>query len=207
MDTSVLQTIVKFMLIGTVSFGAGFFMVDIARKRARFRDGWYYLTPGPAVWIAVVLGAVATAFFCFIYLVMGNARPDASVQMKWLLGMAVAFDIVTVCIAYVTIVEDVRWNDSYLERRTLGFGQLRMSWHELSAFGYEAATGYWWVSAHGGPRVRFSPYSNGFPQLCAKIIEHFPMNLPPADRDLVLEHAVPARAAAARSGWPRVNAG
>lgn len=197
MDAGFLQSVIKYLLIGTVAFGVNFFLALLGRRRARDRDGWRYLTPGPMMWIAVVLGALATAFFCLLYF-GGSSRPDADTQMKWVLGLAAAFDLMTMAIAYTIIVEEVRWNDTHLERRTFLFGKLRMSWHELAAFGFEPASGYWWVRGFERPRIRFSPYCNGFHELCAKIVEHMPTNLPPADIALVLEHAIPARAAARR---------
>ena len=58
-----------------------------------------------------------------------------------------------------------------------------MSWHELARVGVEW-TGYLWISSFEGPRLRFSPYDNGFDELVMTINHHLPTDLPPASPEL-----------------------
>jgi hypothetical protein len=62
-----------------------------------------------------------------------------------------------------------------------------MTWHQLAALGFERSTGYWWISAYDGPKIRFSPYNNGFRELVTKILENLPRDLPPAETVTALE--------------------
>jgi hypothetical protein len=192
MHTGFLATSIKYLLIFTVAFGCTFFMTFLARKRARFRDGWYYLTPGPMMWFALVGGALMTALFCYVYFFVGSARADAATQMKWLFGLIVAFDILTLFTAYAMMADIVRWDDMCIERRTLLFQIRRMNWNELSDIGIEGASGYWWISRFAGPRIRFSPYYGGFEQLMQKIVSHMPKDPPPAEIATAMEAALMA---------------
>ena len=111
MHTGFLATSIKSLLIYTVAFGGTLFLIVIARKRARYRDGWYYLTPGPMMWFGLIAGALMTGLFCYVYFFVGSARADAATQMKWLFGLIVVFDLLTMLTAYAIIVDVVRWND------------------------------------------------------------------------------------------------
>ena len=64
------------------------------------------------------------------------------------------FNLVTMALAYTIIVEEVRWNDTRIERRTLLFERRSITWHELTDVGFEPS-GYWWVSGYEGKRIRF----------------------------------------------------
>lgn len=59
-----------------------------------------------------------------------------------------------------------------------------MTWHQLAAIGVEA-NGYWWIKSPDGPKIRFSPYNNGFRELLRKIANNLPTNLPPAEANLI----------------------
>lgn len=135
-------------------------------------------------WFGLVLSFALTGFMTYIYLFVGSSRDDAEFQMAVLLVLATVFNIATVLLAYSTIVEQVRWNDVRVERRTLLFETRAMTWHQLASLGSEPG-GYWWISAYDGPRIRFSPYCNGFRDLLAKITEHLPPDLPPAEAEMI----------------------
>ncbi len=141
MQSSIFLTTIKFMLIATVVFGVNVILVTLQGKTARYRDGWHRLTPGPMMWTAVIGGALLTFFFCYIYFFVGSTRPDAETQMNWLLGLLVAFDLMTMIVAYSIVADEVRWNETRIERRTFLFGRRSMSWNELAEIGIEPATG------------------------------------------------------------------
>jgi len=186
------MSIFEFLFISALVPAVFLFLLSIQRRSGARHKGWRYLTPGPMIWCAFGGGFLMTCVLCYIYFFVGNARPDADFQMKALFWLIVCFNLATVAMAYGIVAEEVRWNDSYIERRMLPFKRRAMSWHQLAALGYEP-WGYWWVSAYDGPRIRFSPYSNGFAELIAKIRNELPPSLPPAALSAALE-AVPVRA-------------
>jgi len=150
------------------------------RRRAEVQNGWRYLRPGAVAWIGLPLNLGFTGLLTYCYVFVGSARADAEFQMLMLFLLCVGFSLITIHIAYTTAVERVRWNETHIERRTLFFETRSMSWHELARFG-EEPSGYLWVASYHGPKIRFSPYSNGVGELIAKAVRHLPTDLPPAD--------------------------
>jgi hypothetical protein len=192
MDFSV-YGILKLLLTGAfVMFTLA--LLDRAKRRnAKLRDGWRYLTPGPMMWVAFVGSLIVSVFLSVIYLFTRSALADSPYQMTALLTLAVCFNIGALLLTYTVLVQDLRWNDTHIQSRTWLFRTHSMTWHQLAALGQEPWTGYWWISAYDGPKIRFSPYDNGFPELLAEILENLPSDLPPAEADLV-QQAVLARA-------------
>ena len=144
----------------------------------------------PWIYACVALMALTGAV-----LIVGEPErslPSFEFQMKMLLALTVSFNLITLLIAYSTVVEEVRWNETGIQRRTWLFSRRAMAWRQLAAFGVEMS-GYWWIRSYDGPKIRFSPYSNGFDQLVRKIADNLPTDLPPAEADLIAE-AVLARA-------------
>jgi len=150
------------------------------RRRAQVHDGWHYLRPGAAIWIFLPVSLGFTGLLMYMYLFVGSARADAETQMKVLFLLCLVFSLITIHIAYTTAVERVRWNETHIERRTLFFETRSMGWHELARAGAERS-GYLWIASFHGPKIRFSPYSNGAGELIAKVGQHLPTDLPPAD--------------------------
>ena len=182
--------IIEMLVIAVVVMTVQALLYRLQRRNVAMRDGWRYLTPGPMMWTGLVLGFGLTGLFSYIYLFVGSARPDAEFQMKMLLALTVSFNLITLLIAYSTV--EVRWNETGIQRRTWLFSRRAMAWPQLAAFGVEVS-GYWWIRSYDGPKIRFSPYSNGFDQLVRKIADNLPTDLPPAEADLIAE-AVLARA-------------
>jgi hypothetical protein len=180
------MSIFEFLFILVIGPAVIFFLISIQRRSSARHKGWRYLTPGPMVWCAFGGGFLMTCLLCYIYFFVGNLRPDADFQMKILFWLIVYFNLSTVAMAYAIVADEVRWNDSYIERRTLLFKRRTMSWPQLAALGYEP-WGYWWISAYDGPRIRFSPYSNGFAELIAKVRRELPPSLPPGALSVALE--------------------
>jgi len=183
--------IVELLVIALVVMTVQALLYRLQRRKAAVRNGWRYLTPGPMVWTGLVLGVAMTGLFSYVYLFVGSARADAEFQMKMLLALTVAFNILTILIAYSTVVEEVRWNATEIQRRTWLFSRRAMNWPQLAAFGVEMS-GYWWIRTYDGPKIRFSPYSNGFDQLVRQVADNLPTDLPPAEAELigqVLAHA------------------
>jgi hypothetical protein len=139
------------------------------RRRAQRSGDWNYLTPGPFFWFGLVAGVIVSAV-----LTLAAAAGKAPVSI------AVFFVLVTLLLAFQTITERVRWNGKRIERRTMFLQQRQLSWNELSRFGVEW-TGYVWIASFDGPKIRFSPYDNGFDQLVAKVRRHLPGDSPPAE--------------------------
>lgn len=148
----------------------------LQRRRAVRHNGWRYLTPGPMFWLGVFCGVLLTAMFTLVSL--------SSQGTLFIVVLAGAFNLMTVVTILVTIREEVRWNETHLERRTVSGEVRRIAWSELAAFGYEA-TGYHWVSGYQRPRIRFQSYSNGFPDLMAMIAAHLPKDGPPPEPEAV----------------------
>ena len=176
--------IVELLVIAAAVMTVQALLGRLQRRNASIRDGWRYLTPGPMVWTGLVLGIALTGLLSYVYLFVGSARPDAEFQMKVLLGLTVSFNLVTILIAYSTVVEEVRWNETEIQRRTWLFSRRAMTWPQLAAFSIEMS-GYWWIRSYHGPKIRFSPYSNGFDQLVRKIADNLPTDLPPAEAELI----------------------
>ena len=176
--------IVELLVIAAAVMTVQALLCRLQRRNASIRDGWRYLTPGPMVWTGLVLGIALTGLLSYVYLFVGSARPDAEFQMKVLLGLTVSFNLVTILIAYSTVVEEVRWNETEIQRRTWLFSRRAMTWPQLAAFSIEMS-GYWWIRSYHGPKIRFSPYSNGFDQLVRKIADNLPTDLPPAEAELI----------------------
>jgi hypothetical protein len=150
------------------------------RQRAQVHDGWRYLRPGAVAWIGLPLSLGFTGLLTYLYLFVGSARADAESQMLALFLLCVGFNLITIFVAYTTAVERVRWNETHIERRTLFFETRSMCWHELERFG-EEPSGYLWIASYQGPKIRFSPYTNGVGELIAKAVRHLPTDLPPAE--------------------------
>lgn len=148
------------------------------RRRAQRNGGWSYLTPGPFSWLGMVSGVVLSAVMTLV-----AAAGKAPVPI------AALFVLATLALALHIIIERVRWNGQRIERRTMFLQERRLSWNELSHLGVEL-TGYYWISGVGGPRIRFSPYDNGFDQLMAKVARHLPDDAPPAEMVPQLELAL-----------------
>jgi len=176
--------IVELLVIAAAVMTMQALFCRLQRRNASIRDGWRYLTPGPMVWTGLVLGIALTGLLSYVYLFVGSARPDAEFQMKVLLGLTVSFNLVTILIAYSTVVEEVRWNETEIQRRTWLFSRRAMTWPQLAAFSIEMS-GYWWIRSYHGPKIRFSPYSNGFDQLVRKIADNLPTDPPPAEAELI----------------------
>ena len=75
--------------------------------------------------------------------------------------------------AYISLAEEVRWNDHRIERRTLTWQRVSLAWSQVIAAGREGSTGYWWVAGADGTKLRFSPYSSGVEDLLALIRDRF----------------------------------
>lgn len=144
----------------------------LRRSRAVRHNGWRYLTPGPMFWLSVVCGVGLTAMFTLVSFSQQGT--------PFIVALAGAFNVMTAVTIFVTLREEVRWNATHLERRTVTGAIRRMAWAELAAHGYEA-TGYHWVSGHQRPRIRFQSYSNGFPDLMAMVAAHLPHDGPPSE--------------------------
>jgi hypothetical protein len=163
------------MLSWTLLFFPAFFAIcalcdGLQRRRADRRDGWRTLTPGPWLWLGLVCGILLTAVFTLV--AMSNRSTTG------LIALAVFFNFLTVAIAYTTLVEDVRWNDDWIERRTLTRKIRRMAWTELAHRGFEA-TGYRWISSQDGTRIRYQDSCNGVDELEAMIRMHWQGGAPP----------------------------
>lgn len=153
--------------------------VCLQRRRARRHGEWRYLTPGPYFWLGLFAGLLITAVAT---LVVWGERVDRTSGLLF----TNAFAGMTLFLAAQAMVEQVRWNDQRIERRTITGRTIAMSWYELSRIGVEW-TGYLWISAFDGPRLRFSPYDNGFDELVLTIRRHLPTDLPPASPELSAE--------------------
>lgn len=145
------------------------FCTCFQRRRAQRSGGWSYLTPGPFSWLGMLCGVIVSAVGTLV-----AAAGKAPVPL------AAFFALVTLVLALTIIVERVRWNGKRIERRTMLLQERVLSWNELSRLGVEL-TGYYWISGFAGPRIRFSPYDNGFDQLMAKVSRHLPDDGPPAE--------------------------
>ena len=146
--------------------------VCFQRRRASRHGEWRYLTPGPYVWLALFSGLLITAVAT---LVVWGERVDRTSGVLF----TSAFAGLTLFLAASALIEQVRWNGERIERRALSGRTVLMSWHELARVGAEW-TGYLWISSFEGPRLRFSPYDNGFDELVMTINHHLPTDLPPA---------------------------
>lgn len=149
----------------------------LQRRLAQRRGRWKYLTPGPYFWVGLASGVIITAVAT---LVVAGGRVERSAGLLFTTG----FCGITMLLAVQALMEQVRWDRHRIERRTI-FGQTRaMGWSELARTGVEWS-GYIWISSFEGPRLRFSPYDNGFEQLMRKVRQHLPRNGPPAVPELM----------------------
>lgn len=153
--------------------------VCLQRRRARRHGEWRYLTPGPYFWFALFSGLLITAVAT---LVVWGERVDRTSGLLF----TSAFAGLTLYLAAAAMVEQVRWNDQRIERRTITGRTITMNWHELAWTGMEW-TGYLWISSFEGPRLRISTYDNGFDELALTIQHHLPPDLPPAASELPAE--------------------
>ncbi|RXT48076.1 hypothetical protein B6S44_23660 [Bosea sp. Tri-44] len=160
--------------------------VCLQRRRARRHGEWKYLTPGPYFWLGLFAGVLITAVAT---LVVAGGRVERSSGLLF----TCAFAGLTLFLAAQALIEQVRWNGHRVERRTISGRVIAMGWHELARIGVEW-TGYLWIASFEGPRLRFSPYDNGFDELATTIHWHLPTDLPPASPELGGEPMlVPAR--------------
>jgi hypothetical protein len=153
--------------------------VCLQRRRARRHGEWRYLTPGPYFWLGLLAGLLITAVAT---LVIASDRVERSSGLLF----ACAFAGITILLAAQALIEQVRWNGQRIERRTISGRVITMTWYELARIG-EEWTGYLWISSFEGPRLRFSPYDNGFDEHALTIHEHLPSDLPPASPELARE--------------------
>ena len=163
------------MLSGLLLFIPAFFAISalcagLQRRRAARRNGWHTLTPGPWLWLGLACGLLLTAVFTLVAM-SASSTPG-------LIGLAVFFNVLTGAIVYTTLTEDVRWNDDWIERRTLTFEIRRMGWAELAYRGYEAS-GYRWISSQDGEWIRYQDSCNGVDELEAMIRRHWRSGGPP----------------------------
>jgi drug/metabolite transporter (DMT)-like permease len=162
-------------------------MTAFQRRKAKIQNGWRYLTPGPIMWIALMGGLLLTGVFTLV-----SFSPSA--RDSTVLTAAIFFNLVTLTLAYSIFAEEVRWNDTRIERRTFFLQRRTITWHELAAVGVELS-GYWWVSGYEGLRLRFTDYNHGFRELIAKIAENLPPEGPPPQvAEAMREVLVPVRA-------------
>lgn len=123
-QTNKINDLALIVLAWLLTLGAGTGMIYallecLQRRKAIVRNGWRYLMPGPTVWTALILGFGFTLLLSYIFLFVGSARYDAAHQMTVLLYMTTTLNLGTILTAYLTIVEQVRWNAERIERRTL----------------------------------------------------------------------------------------
>ncbi|MCV9935697.1 hypothetical protein OIU35_04920 [Boseaceae bacterium BT-24-1] len=150
--------------------------VCLQRRRARRHGEWKYLTPGPYFWLGLFAGLLITAVAT---LVVAAGRVERTSGLLF----TSFFAALTLFLAVQAMIEQVRWNDQRIERRTITGRTISLSWHELARIGVEW-TGYLWISSFEGPRLRFSTYDNGFDELGETIRDHLPTDLPPASPEL-----------------------
>jgi hypothetical protein len=163
------------MLSGLLLYIPAFFAISalcvgLQRRRAARRDGWRTLTPGPWLWLGLVSGLLLAALFTLVAM---STRSTPS-----LIGLAVFSNGLTGAIVYTTLAEDVRWNEDWIERRTLLFETRRMAWTDLAHRGFEAS-GYRWIRSQDGLRIRYQNSCNGVDELEAMIREHWRGGGPP----------------------------
>ena len=152
-------------------FAIGALCAALQRQRARRADGWSYLTPGPYYYVGLASGVCLSVLFTLISAAGEGGGP--------LFVLIPAFFIfLTMIVAVQPIVEEVRWNNDWIERRTFTGQRRAMPWIGLCYIGYEF-TGYCWISAYQQPRLRYSPYDNGHRELMDKITHHLRRNKPP----------------------------
>lgn len=163
------------------------------RRRAQRRGGWSYLTPGPYFWFGLASGLIVTAVATLVVASGRVARGSGLMFTSFFGG-------ITLLLAAQALIEQVRWNRHRVERRTIFGRTITIGWFELARAGAELS-GYIWISTFDGPRLRISPYDNGFDQLMYKIQRHLPRNGPPEEEELA-ELPVPAFAEAAARGRP-----
>ncbi len=142
----------------------------LQRARARWHDGWRYLTPGPMTWLGLGCGLVLTGVFTLV------ALSDQSTP--FLIGVAGAFNGIAPATTFVTLREEVRWTDTPIERRTISGEIRRMARSELAADGDEIS-GYHWISGYERPRIRFHSSSHGSAEPMAMIDRRRPGQGPP----------------------------
>jgi hypothetical protein len=155
------------------------------------------------MWGSLIGSGAMTALFGYIYFFVGSARDDAAVQMIALYFLTMGFLLGALAIAYSMAVEQVRWNDTRIQQRTLLFQNRDLCWNQLAAFGLERWSGYAWISDCDGNKLRFWPYCNGVPELISMIAAHLPTDLPPAEAVVTIERRLFAFAKAAGRHSPR----
>lgn len=152
------------------------FCVCLQRRRARRHREWRYLTPGPYFWLGLFAGLLITAVAT---LVVAGGRVERSSGLLF----TSAFAGITLFLAIQAMVEQVRWNDQRIERRTILGRTISLGWYELARIGVDWSS-YLWISSFDGPRLRISTYDNGFDELALMIRDHLPTDLPPASPEL-----------------------
>ncbi len=166
------MSVATLILMGPAIMAVFAFCAMLQRRRA-VRDGaWRCLTPGPMFWAAMVSGISLTGVFTLV------SFSDQS--SPFIVAMAGFFNVLTIVTLVITVREDVRWNATHLQRRTVTGEIRRIAWSELAAFGYEPS-GYHWVRSYAGPKIRFTSYCHGFEELMAMIRHHLPDDGPPTE--------------------------
>lgn len=183
--------LIKAALFFPAFFALTALCVCLQRRRARRHGEWKYLTPGPYFWLGLFAGLLITAVAT---LVVAGGRVERSSGLLFVC----AFAGITILLAVQALIEQVRWNSQRIERRTISGRVIAMTWYELARIG-EDWTGYLWIASFEGPRLRFSPYDNGFDELALTIHEHLPTDLPPASPELAREPMLAAARARSRS--------
>jgi hypothetical protein len=153
--------------------------VCLQRRRAHRHGEWKYLTPGPYFWLGLFAGLLITAVAT---LVVSAGRVERTSGLLF----TSAFAGLTLFLAMQALVEQVRWNEQRIERRTILGRTISLGWYELARIGVDW-TSYLWISSFDGPRLRISTYDNGFDELAVTIRDHLPTDLPPASPELAGE--------------------
>ena len=165
--------------------------VCFQRRYARRHGEWNYLTPGPYYWFGLFSGVLISAVATLVVAGDRVERSSGLLFVSFFAGL-------TIVLALQGIFHQTRWTRHKIICTTMFRQHREMAWNELSRFGVDW-TGMHWISSFDGPRLRFSPYDNGFKQLQAKIFDHIRRNGPPPDPVVT----TPLALALAEAGAPR----
>ncbi|HEY0647338.1 hypothetical protein [Phenylobacterium sp.] len=153
-------------LVATVFLG---WAINNARRVSADREGWSTLTPGAAIWAAILGSAAFSLLLFYVYFFVGSARADAEQQMMYCLALAIAFALGSLATACFAFSSTVSWRDAELRVRPIFGPPVLKRLTDLEAIEFRAWSSMFHLTFSDGYVVKVSPYMSGTRQLLEHI--------------------------------------
>ena len=161
------------LVSGLVAGAATAVLVAAARRSQkparRSAGGWKTLRAGWLLDGTIVAGAGAAALTGYVLLFVGSSRPDADVQMTYVLLLFIGFAVATVYSAWLGYGRTIMWKGNQLRVRTvLGHGVVRRI-SDVRSVTRSERLGEYRLTFEDGSTLRLSADMHGSKELVARL--------------------------------------